>query len=56
MKTILPFVPRSGAEPPLDSDLEAWARTFVLSPAITPRERHERFLVAQLLADLEAQR
>lgn len=50
---VLPAPPST--EPPVD-DLEAWARRFILTPAATSRERHERFVVAQLLADLEATR
>lgn len=53
---ILAPSPRPPAEPPLNSDLETWARGFILSPATTPQERHERFVVAQVLADVEAGR
>lgn len=44
---------RPSTEPPLDSDLEDWARRFILSPATSERERQ---IVAQLLADVEASR
>lgn len=44
---------RPRTEPPLDSDLEDWARRFVLDPATDDRERR---IVAQLLADVEAAR
>lgn len=44
---------RPSAEPPLDSDLEDWARQLILDPAADERERR---IVAQLLADVEAQR
>ncbi|WP_433368300.1 hypothetical protein ACQPZX_41295 [Actinoplanes sp. CA-142083] len=56
MRSILSPPARPDAEPPLDRELEDWARAFVLSPAVTPQERHERFVVAQLLANVEALR
>ncbi len=37
-------------------ELVLWARDFVLSPARTDRDRRERVIVAQLLADVEAGR
>jgi hypothetical protein len=53
---ILALAPRPAEEPPVDGDLETWARLFILSPAITDLERRDRFVVAQLLADVEASR
>lgn len=41
---------------PGSTDLESWARGFILSPARTARDRRDRRIVAQLLADLEASR
>jgi hypothetical protein len=41
---------------PIDSDLETWARNFILSPAANEQERRERRIVAELLADVEASR
>ena len=46
----------AGAQPPLDEPVVSWARRFILTTAGTDRERRERFIVAQLLADLEAAR
>ena len=56
MKHILAPPIRPSAEPPVDGDLETWARNFILSPATTDQERAERRIVAQLLADVEAAR
>jgi len=42
--------------PPVDSDVETWSRAFILSPAQTDRDVRDRWIVAQLLADVEASR
>lgn len=47
--------PHPAAEPPADTDMETWARELILRPATTPQEHHVRFVVADVLADLEAQ-
>jgi hypothetical protein len=56
MSTNLVLLAPVGAKPPLDEGLETWARRFILTPAVTDRERRVRFVVAQLLAELEAAR
>jgi hypothetical protein len=36
--------------------LETWARNLILRPATTPQELHVRFVVSNLLAEVEASR
>lgn len=50
------LIPRPAAEPPVDVDLETWARTFALSPAVTEQDRRERRIVLEILAEVEASR
>jgi hypothetical protein len=52
LKTTL--IPLPSAEPPVEDDLKTWARELILVPAVTPQELHIRFVVSDLLAQMEA--